>query len=422
MATAVLGIIGGSGIYDLPGLENVRDETIESPWGEASAPVRHGVIAGLPIVFLPRHGKGHVLSPSDINYRANIDVLKRAGVTDLISLSACGSFREDLPPGTFVLVDQFVDRTHKRESSFFGKGCVAHVSMAHPVSPRLLVHLAAAASAEGIAAVQGGTYVCMEGPQFSSLAESLTYKAQGYSVIGMTNMPEAKLAREAEICYASVAMVTDFDCWHPQHDAVTVQDIIRVLNSNAEKAKGLVARLAREFPRAHEPCPIGSDRALDTALITAPEARDPQLLKKLDAVAGRCCGRENLAACKVKVDGRHFRSIWLEPDGWSVGAIDQRRLPHEFVVARMTSAADAGEAIRSMLVRGAPLIGATAAYGMALAMRADASDAALDLAYQMLIATRPTAINLKWALDEMQRDAAALAAVRTRRGGLQACH
>ncbi len=287
MTRAVLGIIGGSGIYDLPGLEDVREETIRSPWGEPSAALTRGVIAGLPIVFLPRHGKGHVLSPSDINYRANIDVLKRAGVTDLVSLSACGSFREDLPPGTFVLVDQFVDRTHKRESSFFGRGCVAHVSMAHPVSPRLHVHLAAAAKAEGIAAVQGGTYVCMEGPQFSTLAESLTYKAQGFSVIGMTNMPEAKLAREAEICYASVAMVTDFDCWHPDHDAVTVQDIIRVLNSNAGKAKALIARLARDFPREHEPCPVGSDMALDTALITAPEARDPQLLKKLDAVAGR---------------------------------------------------------------------------------------------------------------------------------------
>jgi 5'-methylthioadenosine phosphorylase len=287
MTNAVLGIIGGSGIYDLPGLENIRDQKITSPWGEPSASVRHGTIAGLPIVFLPRHDRGHRLSPSDINYRANIDVLKRAGVTDLISLSACGSFKEELPPGTFVLVDQFVDRTHKRESSFFGKGCVAHVSMAHPVSPRLRIHLAAAAEAEGIAVARGGTYLCMEGPQFSSLAESLTYKASGYSVIGMTNMPEAKLAREAEICYASVAMVTDFDCWHPDHDAVTVQDIIRVLNLNAEKAKGLVARLARDFPRQHEPCPIGSDRALDTALITAPEARDPELLKKLDAVAGR---------------------------------------------------------------------------------------------------------------------------------------
>jgi 5'-methylthioadenosine phosphorylase len=287
MTKAVLGVIGGSGVYDLPGMEDVREEAIESPWGEPSAPVRRGSIAGLPIVFLPRHDKGHRLSPSDINYRANIDVLKRAGVTDLISLSACGSFREELPPGTFVLVDQFVDRTHKRESSFFGRGCVAHVSMAHPVSPRLRIHLAAAAEAEGIAVAHGGTYVCMEGPQFSTLAESLTYKGLGYQVIGMTNMPEAKLAREAEICYASVAMVTDFDCWHPDHDAVTVQDIIRVLNSNAEKARGLVARLATDFPREHEACPIGSDRALDTALITAPEARDPELLKKLDAVAGR---------------------------------------------------------------------------------------------------------------------------------------
>ena len=260
----------------------------------------------------------------------------------------------------------------------------------------LHVHLAAAAKAEGIAAVQGGTYVCMEGPQFSSLAESLTYKAQGYSVIGMTNMPEAKLAREAEICYASVAMVTDFDCWHPDHDAVTVQDIIRVLNSNAERAKGLVARLARDFPRQHEPCPIGSDRALDTALITAPEARDPRLAEE-----ARRGGRTGVAV--VKVDGRHFRSIWLEPDGWSVGAIDQRRLPHEFVIARIETAQAAADAIRTMLVRGAPLIGATAAYGMALAVRDDRSDAGIERAYQLLIATRPTAINLKWALDEMVR-------------------
>jgi 5'-methylthioadenosine phosphorylase len=287
MAKAVLGIIGGSGIYDLPGLANVREQQIATPWGVPSGALRMGDIDGLPVVFLPRHDKGHRLSPSDINYRANIDALKRAGVTDLISLSACGSFKEELPPGTFVLVDQFVDRTHKRESSFFGKGCVAHVSMAHPVSPRLRIHLAAAADAEMIQAVRGGTYVCMEGPQFSTLAESLTYKQLGYSVIGMTNMPEAKLAREAELCYATVAMVTDFDCWHPDHDAVTVQDIIKVLTLNAEKAKRLVARLARDFPREHEPCPIGSDRVLDTALITTPEARDPELLKKLDAVAGR---------------------------------------------------------------------------------------------------------------------------------------
>ncbi len=287
MTKAVLGIIGGSGIYDLPGLEKVRSVRLKSPWGEPSAALRVGEIAGLPVVFLSRHDQGHRLSPSDINYRANIDVLKRAGVTDLVSLSACGSFKEELPPGTFVLVDQFVDRTHKRESSFFGKGCVAHVSMAHPVSPRLRIHLAEAAMAEGINVVRDGTYVCIEGPQFSSLAESLTYKNLGYAVIGMTNMPEAKLAREAEIAYATVAMVTDFDCWHPDHDAVTVQDIIKVLVANADKAKHLVARLARDFPREHESCPIGSDRALDNALITAPQARDPKLLKKLDAVAGR---------------------------------------------------------------------------------------------------------------------------------------
>jgi len=287
MTRSVLGVIGGSGVYDLPGLENVREEPIRSPWGEPSGALRIGEISGLPVIFLPRHDKGHRLSPSDINYRANIDVLKRAGVTSLVSLSACGSFREEFPPGTFVLIDQFVDRTHKRESSFFGKGCVAHVSMAHPVSPRLRIHIANAALAEGIEVKRDGTYVCMEGPQFSTYAESMTYKQLGYSVIGMTNMPEAKLAREAEICYATIAMVTDFDCWHPDHDAVTVQDIIKVLVSNAEKAKKLVARLARDFPREHEPCPIGSDRALDTALITAPEARDPELLKKLDAVAGR---------------------------------------------------------------------------------------------------------------------------------------
>jgi 5'-methylthioadenosine phosphorylase len=287
MTKAVLGIIGGSGFYDLPGMENVREEAIASPWGEPSGALRIGEMSGLPVVFLPRHDKGHRLSPSDINYRANIDVLKRAGVTDLVSLSACGSFKEDLPPGSFLLVDQFVDRTHRRESSFFGKGLVAHVSMAHPVSPRLRIHIANAAMAEGIEVKRDGTYVCMEGPQFSSYAESMTYKGLGYSVIGMTNMPEAKLAREAEICYATVAMVTDFDCWHPDHDAVTVQDIITVLTANAEKAKRLVARLAKDFPREHEPCPIGSDRALDSALITAPEARDPELIQKLDAVAGR---------------------------------------------------------------------------------------------------------------------------------------
>ena len=287
MTKAVLGVIGGSGIYDLPGLENVREQRIGSPWGEPSGALRIGAIGGLPVVFLPRHDKGHRLSPSDINYRANIDVLKRAGVTDLVSLSACGSFKEQLPPGTFVLIDQFVDRTYRRESSFFGKGLVAHVSMAHPVSPLLQDRIAAAAGLEGIKIVRGGTYVCMEGPQFSTFAESMTYKGLGYSVIGMTNLPEAKLAREAELCYATVAMVTDFDCWHPDHDAVTVKDIVAVLTANAAKASGLVARLARDFPREHEPCPVGSDRALDTALLTAPEARDKTLLRKLDAVAGR---------------------------------------------------------------------------------------------------------------------------------------
>lgn len=291
MAKSVLGIIGGSGIYELPGLEKVTETRIASPWGEPSAALLSGEIDGLPIMFLPRHDAGHRLSPSDINYRANIDVLKRAGVTDLISLSACGSFKDEMPPGTFVLVDQFVDRTHKRESSFFGTGCVAHVSVAHPVSPRLRIHLAEAAMAENIPLAREGTYVCIEGPQFSTYAESITYKQLGYSVIGMTNMPEAKLAREAEICYATVAMVTDFDCWHPDHDAVTVQDIIRMVRVNSDRAKRLVSRLARAFPREHEPCPIGSDRALDNALITAHTARDPELLKKLDAVAGRVLTR-----------------------------------------------------------------------------------------------------------------------------------
>jgi 5'-methylthioadenosine phosphorylase len=291
MTKSVLGIIGGSGVYDLPGLANVRDERVHSPWGHPSGPLRIGEVDGLPVVFLSRHDKGHRLSPSDINYRANIDVLKRAGVTDLVSLSACGSFKEDLPPGTFVLVDQFFDRTYNRENSFFGTGLVAHVSMAHPVSPKLHERIVAAAGEETIGVVRGGTYVCIEGPQFSTHAESMVYKNLGFSVIGMTNMPEAKLAREAEICYASIAMVTDFDCWHPHHDAVTVQDIIQVLGENADKAKCLVARLAKEFPREHEPCPIGSDRALDNALITAPEARDPDLIARLDAVAGRVLRR-----------------------------------------------------------------------------------------------------------------------------------
>ena len=287
MANSVLGIIGGSGVYELPALENSRWEKVESPWGEPSDDLRIGEISGLPVVFLPRHGRGHRYAPSDINYRANIDVLKRAGVTDLVSVSACGSFREELSPGTFVLVDQFIDRTFARTKSFFSKGCVAHVSMAHPISPRLVDHIEQAAKTEDIPHKRGGTYLVMEGPQFSSLAESELYRTWGCDVIGMTNMPEAKLAREAEMCYATVAMVTDYDCWHPDHDNVEVAAIIETLQANTEKAVRLVTRLAQDFPHEHEACPIGSDTALEYALITAVEARDPELMSKLDAVAGR---------------------------------------------------------------------------------------------------------------------------------------
>ncbi len=287
MTKAIIGIMGGSGIYELPGLEDLREEAVASPWGEPSDTLRRGRIGQTEVVFLPRHGRGHRLSPSGINYRANIDAMKRAGVTDLVSVSACGSFREALAPGTFVLVDQFIDRTQGRASSFFGNGCVAHVSMAHPVAPRLQARIAEAAQAEDIACVRGGTYVCMEGPQFSSLAESLAYKNMGCDVIGMTAMPEAKLAREAEISYATIAMVTDFDCWHPGHDAVDVASVIRIVQENAAKAARLLARLIVDFPADHEPCPIGSDRALDAAIMTAPAARDPALLKKLDAILAR---------------------------------------------------------------------------------------------------------------------------------------
>jgi 5'-methylthioadenosine phosphorylase len=287
MAKAVLGVLGGSGVYDLPGLEEVREERVASPWGEPSDALRIGRIGNTQIVFLPRHGRGHRYSPSDINYRANIDVMKRVGVTDLISVTACGSFKHEFHPGLFLLVDQFVDRTHKRESSFFAKGCVAHVSMAHPIGPKLQQRIADAATAEGIAFARGGTYVCIEGPQFSSLAESVTYRDLGYDVIGMTNMPEAKLAREAEITYATIAMVTDYDCWHPEHDVVDVASVMAVARANAAKAAQLIARVAQDFPAEHELCPVRSDRALDGAIMTAPSALDPELLKKLDAVAGR---------------------------------------------------------------------------------------------------------------------------------------
>jgi len=287
MTKAIVGIIGGSGVYHLPGLADVREEWIATPWGEPSDALRFGQIGGTQVVFLARHGRGHKLSPSGINYRANIDALKRAGVTDIVSVSACGSFKEELPPGLFVLVDQFVDRTFSRQSSFFGNGCVAHVSMAHSVAPLLQQRIAAAAAAEKIACVSGGTYVCMEGPQFSSLAESQSYKSAGYDVIGMTAMPEAKLAREAEISYATVAMVTDFDCWHPEHDNVDVASVIKIVEANADKAARLLARLLLDFPAEHEPCPIGSDRALDNAILTSPAARDPDLMKKLEAIMQR---------------------------------------------------------------------------------------------------------------------------------------
>jgi 5'-methylthioadenosine phosphorylase len=296
MARAVLGIIGGSGIYDLPCLEDLREEAVDTPWGAPSDAIRRGRIGTTELAFLPRHGRGHRLGPSDINYRANIDALKRCGVTDLVSLSACGSYKEELTPGTFVLVDQFIDRTFRRETSFFGAGLVAHVAFAHPVSPLLVERLAAAAAEEKIPIERRGTYVCMEGPQFSTLAESLAYKAMGASVVGMTNMPEAKLAREAELSYASVAMVTDFDAWHPVEGAVDVAMVIRVLHQNAEKAKRLVARLARDFPAEHEPCPVGSDRALDAAIITRRDAFDPKIVQKLDVVAGRVLGVGNPGA------------------------------------------------------------------------------------------------------------------------------
>ncbi len=287
MTAAVVGIIGGSGIYDLPGLEDMREERIATPWGEPSAPLRFGRIGGRQAVFLPRHGIGHRLSPTLINYRANIDAMKRAGVTDLVALSACGSLKAELYPGLFVVPDQFVDRTSRRESSFFGDGVVAHVSMAHPVAPGLVARLADAMRAEKIAFVRGGTYVCIEGPQFSTRAESLTYKGLGYDIIGMTAMPEAKLAREAELPYAVIAMVTDFDCWHEQHEAVDAGMVTKVLAENARRAQALVSRVIADFPPEHEACPVGSDRALDGALMTAPAARDAELLRKLDAVASR---------------------------------------------------------------------------------------------------------------------------------------
>jgi len=288
---ALLGLIGGSGLYDLAELTDIREEAIGSPWGEPSDALVRGRIGDTDIVFLPRHGRGHRLSPSGINYRANIDVLKRAGVTDLVCFSAVGSYKEKLPPGTFVVVDQIVDRTFLREPSFFGNGCVAHVPFAHPVGPRLAARVGAALQAEKVPHTLTGTAVCMEGPQFSTLAESLAYKAQGFDVIGMTSMPEAKLAREAEITYCMVAMVTDFDAWHAEHGTVDVAMVVKQMHANTISAKKVIARLAADFPQEREPCPQGSHYALDGAMITTPSHRDPVLMAKLDAVAGRVLKR-----------------------------------------------------------------------------------------------------------------------------------
>jgi len=286
-ATRTLGIIGGSGVYALEGLAGARWEKVESPFGAPSDELLLGELDGVSLAFLPRHGRGHALPPGRVNYRANLDALKRVGATDVISLSACGSLREDLAPGTFVLVDQFIDRTHARASSFFDSGLVAHVSLAQPVCAPLVDRIEQAARQLSLAIRRGGTYLAMEGPQFSSLAESRLYRSWGCDVIGMTNMPEAKLAREAELCYATVAMVTDYDCWHPDHASVEVAQIVALLASNAENARALVANAARPAAARPQPCAAGCDRALEHALITAEGARDPALLRRLDAVAGR---------------------------------------------------------------------------------------------------------------------------------------
>lgn len=291
MADAMIGVIGGSGLYAIEGLENPQWRVVESPWGTPSDAILTGRLGGTPVAFLPRHGRGHRLSPTDIDYRANIDALKRLGVTDILSVSACGSFREALAPGDFVLVDQFIDCTENREKSFFGRGCVAHVSMAEPACPRLRSELATAAEAAEIKLHVGGTYLAMEGPQFSTLAESRMYRQQwDADVIGMTNMPEAKLAREAEICYATVAMVTDYDSWHPDHGEVDITAILEVMHANVAKARDLIAAVMPRLGGPRAPCPYGCDRALEYAIITAEEARDPARLAKLDAVAGRVLG------------------------------------------------------------------------------------------------------------------------------------
>ena len=282
----VLGVVGGSGLYEIAGLEQREWRRVDSPWGAPSDELLFGELHGVPVRFLPRHGRGHRVSPSHIDYRANIDALKRAGCTDVVSLSAVGSLRKKLAPGDFVVVDQYIDRTFARAKSFFGEGVVAHVSMAHPVCPHLSKLAAAAAEAAGAKVREGGTYLCMEGPQFSTRAESDLYRDWGCHVIGMTNMPEAKLAREAELPYASLAMVTDYDCWHEDHAHVQVADIVAVMHANADRAKATVVELCRALAKTpRKPSPI--DTVLDAALITPPEHRDPALMAKLDAVAAR---------------------------------------------------------------------------------------------------------------------------------------
>jgi 5'-methylthioadenosine phosphorylase len=283
----VIGIIGGSGIYDIEGLEDTEWRAVRTPWGLPSGELLFGRLAGIPCVFLPRHDRGHRLSPTDLPYRANIDALKRAGCTEILSLSAVGSLRADLPPGTFVIVDQFIDRTFARQKSFFGAGCVAHVSMAHPVCRRLGDVLEEGCRALALPHRRGGTYLVMEGPQFSTRAESELYRAWGCDVIGMTNMPEAKLAREAELCYATVAMVTDYDCWHPEHDHVTVELVVKVLFENAAKARALLKQVVPVLGQRRGFCAEGCHTALENAIVTAPAKRDPSLLSRLDVVAGR---------------------------------------------------------------------------------------------------------------------------------------
>ncbi len=288
MAQGIVGVIGGSGLYEIDGLENPQWVTVDTPWGTPSDQILRGTLGGVEMAFLPRHGRGHVHTPSGIDYRANIDAMKRLGVTDIISISACGSFREEMAPGDFVIVDQFIDRTFAREKSFFGKGCVAHVSVAEPVCAQLGDRIETACNAAGIRTHRGGTYLAMEGPQFSSMAESKMYRdSWGCDVIGMTNMPEAKLAREAEICYATVAMVTDYDSWHPDHGAVDITKIIEVMTGNGAKARALVTEAVPSFAGERAPCPHGCDKALEFAIITAPDARDDALVSRLDAIAGR---------------------------------------------------------------------------------------------------------------------------------------